>query len=144
MPDGIEIDTSAFNKFARDLKRAEPALAKSLRTNLKLAGELVAVDARARAGFSSRIPGKIKVGVAGKRIRVYVQKIPAPHAGEERAFEHGGRGGKFRHPVFGGNNWVAQEAKPFLRPAALAGRVAVERAAKRAVDDAMRELKSHG
>lgn len=142
MPNEVSIDTSSFHKFARDLKRAEPQLAKKLRTNLKAAGELVAQDACQRAGFSSRIPQNIKVGVAGNKIRVYV---PANKAPEAKPLEHGGRGGKFRHPVYGNReNWVAQDARPFLRPALLARRALVIVAAKKAVDDALREVHSHG
>jgi hypothetical protein len=142
MPNEVTIDTSSFAKFARDLKRAEPRLAKSLRTNMKAAGEIVAEDARQRAGFSSRIPQNIKVGVAGSRIRVYVSAKKAPEA---RPLEHGGREGSFRHPVFGNReNWVPQPARPFLRPALRAKSALVVIAAKKAVDDALREVHSHG
>lgn len=143
MPDSVTIDTSSFRKFARDLKRAEPALAIKLRTNLKAVGELVAVDARSRAGFSSRIPQNIKVGVAGGHIRVYVKKLAPPHKGEERAFEHRGRSGPFRHRVYGKDVWVTQEARPFLKPALVAKQALAVVAARKAVDDALREVRSH-
>lgn len=140
--DGIEIDTSSFTKFARDLRKADAALAQRLGKNLKAAGEIVAADARRRAGFSSRIPSSIRVMRAGDKIRVEAVAKKAPDA---RVLEHGGLMGKFRHPVFGNrDNWVAQQARPFLRPAAIAGRAAVVRAAQKAVDEALREVHSHG
>lgn len=138
----IEIDTSSFTKFAKDLKRASPELAKSLRKNLKLAGEVVAADARRRSSWSSRIPQAIKVGANRNLIRVYVLKSKAPEA---KPLEHGGQQGTFRHPVFGNREvWVSQPARPFLGPAAEAGRPAALLAAKKAVDDALEEVHSHG
>lgn len=140
--EAIAIDTSSFPKFARDLKRAEPVLAKRLRTNLKAAGALVAEDYRLRAGASSRRGRAVKVGVAGNKIRVYV---PAKNAPEAKALENGGRGGQFRHPVFGNReNWVKQDARPDLHAAARARSPLVLIAAKKAVDDALREVHSHG
>ncbi len=147
MSDTIEIDTSSFNKFARDLKKAEPELAKSLRKNMKAAGEIVAVEARQRAGFSSRIPGNIKVGVAGARIRVYVKPLAKPHFKEDFAQENKGKSGMIRHKTFGhADRWTSKNspAHPFLKPALEARRALVVVAAKKAVDDALRQVHSHG
>lgn len=142
MANAIEIDMSSFNKFARDLRQADRELSRQLGRNLKAAGEIVAADARRRAGFSSRIPKSIVVRRAGAKIRVEARANIAPNA---KPIEHGGKGGMFRHPVYGNReNWVSQEAKPFLRPAAEAGRAAVIVAAKRAIDDALAEVHSHG
>ena len=145
----VSIDTSSFAKFSRDLKRAEPVLARELRKDMLAAGEVVAVGARTLArGFSrkgdgtDRIPANIKVGVAGNRIRVYVPQKRAPEA---RVIEHGGQPGTFRHPVFGNPDvWVSQPAHPFLHPAADAARPAVVVLAKRAIDKALSEVHSHG
>ena len=138
----IQIDTSSFAKFARALKEIDPKLKSELRRELKAAGEVVAVDARARAAFSTRIPGRIKVGVTGNTIRVYVQPIKeAGHVREEFAFENKGKTGTFRHPVGGDrNNWVDQQAHPFLKPAAEAHSAEVVAGARRAVDAAMKEV----
>jgi hypothetical protein len=47
--------------------------------------------------------------------------VDAKSAPEARPLEHGGSGGEFRHPVFGGGNktrdqwtWVEQPARPFF------------------------------
>lgn len=136
MSDGISIDTSSFAKFARDLARVDLALKAEMRKEMKAAGEIVATEARARAGFSTRIPGSIKVGVAGNKIRVYAQAKKAPEA---KPLENGGQDGTFRHPVFGDRqNWVSQPARPFLRPALEANGAAAVAAAKRAVETALR------
>lgn len=142
MTDGVSIDTSSFTKFARDLKEASPELRSALRIELKAAGELVAEEARALAGFSSRIPGAIKVSAAGNAIKVYVLAKKAPNA---KPLEHGGKGGTFRHPVFGDRDvWVSQQARPFLWPALMANKGRAVEAAKRAVDRALRKVHSHG
>ncbi len=152
MTDELKIDTSSFAAFSRDLKRADPKLQKELRTNLKAAGELVAVDARRRAGaFSSRIPGAIKVGVAagssrigkgGVKIKVYVDAKKAPHG---RPYEGITGNSTFRHPVDKEREtWVDQATHHYLRPAMEAGRVAVLAASKRSVDKALAEVHNHG
>lgn len=144
--DSVMIDLSSFRKCADDFRRAEPALAMKLRSNLKAVGELVAADARQRAGFSSRIPSRIRTrGSRSGGIRIYVLPIAGKHKGEERAYEHKGRAGQFRHPVFGNKqNWVGQQARPFLRPALEAKKAIAVAAAKNAVESALREVHSHG
>lgn len=143
MTDNVSIDMSSFRKFASDLRKAEPLLLKELNTRMKLAGEIVASDARSRAGFSTRIPGSIKVGVSAARgVRVYARQAQAPDA---RPLEHGGIPGVFRHPVFGNRqNWVDQPAHPFLHPALEAGKPAALLEADKAVQAAFNEVKSHG
>ena len=145
MTDGVSIDVSSFKRFAKDMKVAEVEIKTQLRRELKAAGELVAQDARARAGFSSRIPQRIKVGVAGNTVRVYVLPLKAvPHRGEERALEHGGKEGTFRHPVNKDRTkWGNQAARPYLGPAFDGvGLPAAVAGAERAVDKALRAI--HG
>ncbi len=142
MTDAIKIDTSSFTKFAKDLKDADKKLRRELSRNMKLAGELVAADARQRAGFSSRIPQNIKVGVRANIIRIFVNQSGAPEA---KPLEHHGKEGTFRHPVFGNKDvWVSQPAHPFLAPALAAKKEESVLAAKKAVDDALAEVHSHG
>jgi len=138
----VSIDTSSFAKFARELKALDPKLKSELRKELKVAGEAVAVEARARSDFSTRIPGRIKVGVSGNTIRVYVQPIKeAGHVREEFALENKGKSGTFRHPVGGDRtNWVNQQARPFLKPAAEAKAAEVVLAARRAVDEVLKKV----
>lgn len=102
----------------RDLGKIPKELKRELRPGLRAAGRVVADDAKVRASWSNRIPGATRVSVtfSGKRpgVSVVVNKQKAPDA---RPFEHGGRDGTFRHPVFGRDVWVSQKARPFLAPA---------------------------
>lgn len=153
MTDTIDIDTSSFAKFSADLRRAAPELQKQLRKELKAAGELVAEDARRRAGsFSTRIPGAIKVGVAagssrigkgGVKIRIYVDANKAPHG---RPIEGITGNSFFRHPTDGEERqtWVNQPTRHYLRPAMQAGRITVIKGAQDAISKALREVHSHG
>ena len=148
MSDGVSIDTSSFAKFARDLRAVAPELKLELLREMKQAGEIIAEDARGRANSfqrkgpgTSRIADSIKVSVSGDAIKVVANKKKAPEA---RVIEHGGQGGKFRHPTFGDReNWVDQDAHPFLRPAMLANREMVVAAVKRAVAKALEKVHSH-
>lgn len=112
MADEIEHLIRDLGKIPQDLKR-------ELRPGLRAAGRVVADEAKVRASWSTRIPGATRVSVtfSGKRpgVSVVVNKTKAPDA---RPFEHGGRTGIFRHPVFGNRDvWVSQKARPFLAPA---------------------------
>lgn len=140
--DQVQIDTSSFAKFAKDLKRVDEKLAKDLNRNLRAAGELVAAKARANASWSSRIPQSIKVRRSSNAIKVLSLRAQAPEA---RPLEHGGQPGTFRHPVFGDREvWVSQPARPFLHPALIETGPAAVLAAKKAVESALREVHSHG
>jgi hypothetical protein len=77
---------------------------------------------RRNASWSGRIPGAVRAQpfFTAKRagVRIIVDAKAAPEA---RPLEHGGNGGEFRHPVFGGGNktrdqwtWVEQPARPFF------------------------------
>lgn len=153
MTDSIRIDASSFASFSRDLKKASPELQKELRTGIRVAGEIVATDARRRAGdFSTRIPGAIKVGVAagssrvgrsGVSIRVYVDKKKAPHG---RPIEGIGGNSTFRHPTDGPErqHWVNQPTKHYLAGATRAKKAETLIAARKAVRRALRQVHSHG
>ncbi len=153
MADTIDIDTSSFAAFSKDLKKASKELQTQLRKELKAAGEIVADDARHRASnFSTRIPGAIKVGVAagstrigkgGVKIRVYVDAKKAPHG---RPIEGITGNSFFRHPTDGEDrqHWVDQKTIHYLKPAIVAGRVMVVKGAQTAISKALREVHSHG
>ncbi|MCP2339165.1 HK97 gp10 family phage protein [Actinomadura rupiterrae] len=127
-------------KLVHDLGKIPPELKRALRPGLRTAGRIVAEDAQARASWSTRIPAaiKVRVGLTGRSagVSVVVNRKVAPHA---RPFEHGGRDGTFRHPVYGHRKtWVAQRARPFLAPALEAKGDAAERQIAEAVDKATR------
>ncbi len=111
----VTVDTTSLEKFARNLKADAPKISRVLNTELKAAGELVAVEARLKAGwFSSRIPQTIRVTASGAKVTVKAGGAKAPHAAP---FENKGERGSFRHPVFGNREvWVSQKAQPFLGP----------------------------
>lgn len=135
---GGGVDTRDFAKFAKALRKAAPAMAVALRTNLRAAGEIVAVEARKNANEISpdgRIAKTVKVRVSGATVSVVMGGPGAPHAAP---IEHKGTAGKFRHPVYGNKNvWVDQDAHPMLHPALAKAKPAAEAAAVDALDTAI-------
>lgn len=142
----FEIDGEAFRTFQRELRKTEPALAKSLNKELRnVVKDKVVPAAKANASWSTRIPGAIKPQVTTKQIGVRVAGSGSGRKGAIRqaahgyAFENTSNTGWFRHPVFGNRNvWVNQNARPFLRPAVESNQEAVVTAAMDAVDAAGR------
>jgi len=141
MPDSFGIEAQGLRAFARDLRRADKELAKSLRQELKRVGQIVADDARAIiSADSTRIPQSIKVRVNAKGVSIVAGNARAPHA----AVMEGGPTNKpsFRHPVFGDMSvWVAQDTHPFMVPALKGNEAKVIDAAEHALDEWQREAK---
>lgn len=132
------VDTTGIKGLARDLKAVAPEAAKEFRNGLKVAGELVAEEARVRSSFSKRIPSSIKVRTSGQSVKVIAGGDTAPLAA---AIENKGAG-FVRHPVFGNPQvWTSKGSHgAFLGPAADAKGDAiaplVENAVARAIDKA--------
>lgn len=125
-------------KLVNDLRKIGDGVGRNLGKEFKKAAGPVAQEARANASWSSRIPGAITVGVSSSRrfpgAQIKVSKDKAPHA---RLYEYPGRGGSFRHPVYGNREvWVEQRGRPFIRPAVRAKGGEFVKAADRAVDSA--------
>jgi hypothetical protein len=125
-------------KLVNDLRKIGDGVGRNLGKEFKKAAGPVAQQARANASWSSRIPGAITVGVSSSRrfpgAQIKVSKDKAPHA---RLYEYPGRGGSFRHPVYGNREvWVDQQGRPFIRPAVRAKGGEFVKAADRAVDSA--------
>lgn len=124
-----------------DLGKIPLELRRELRPALASAAEPILRDAKARAGWSSRIPGAITIKSSFSEsrpgVRLVVSQARAPHA---RPFEGLSRSGSsFRHPVFGNREvWVAQRTRPFFFPAVRAGREQVAAAAADALAAAAR------
>lgn len=138
----LSIDVSQLKPLARDLRRAEPLLAKNFLTSLGKAGDVVAQSARQKADFSTRIPGTVKVRRRGVAVRVQAGGNLAPGAA---AIDNRGRTGTFRHPVFGNRNvWVSQQAHPFLEPARDEHLGDLEQLVLNAVDQAFVSAGWHG
>jgi len=114
-----KIDVSELKTLGKVLRKAAPAVARDFGKGLLAYGELVAVDAKQNASWSSRIPGTIKARRRAQSVTVMAGGSSAPHA---PAYENKGRGGSFRHPVFrtdvNPDTWVQESARPFLGPAA--------------------------
>jgi hypothetical protein len=134
---GISVDTRDFKKFASALRRADPVMTRSLRTKLRMAGSIVAVEAAANvAPYSKTIPPTIKV-----RVNSLVVTVTAK--GELAGlFEFGnagaGGGGSFRHPLFGNTDyWYAQKMHPFMYKALEAKADVVEEMVGVALDEAL-------
>lgn len=106
-------------RLIEDVGKIPKDLKIKLRPGLREAGQLVRDRARLNASWSTRIPAatRVSVGFTARNpgVAVQVNKNRAPHA---RPFEHGGREGSFRHPVFGHRDrWESQKARPFLAKA---------------------------
>jgi hypothetical protein len=119
-----------------DLGKMPVELRRELRPAMRKAAQPILRDAKARAAWSSRIPGAIKIGTSftarNPGVRLIVDSRKAPHG---RPFEHGsGRNKRLRHPVFGNRElWVEQAPRPFFFPAVRAGEGAVLAATNAAV-----------
>jgi hypothetical protein len=130
-----------IERLIHDMGRIPDDLRKKLRPRLRIAGRIVADDAKARASWSTRIPRAIRVSTSftGRRpgVSVIVNKSKAPHA---RPYEHGGEPGKFRHPRWGDRRrWFDQQARPFLAPALQAKGDTAGRLITEAVDQTTRD-----
>jgi hypothetical protein len=116
----LAVDAQGLRQLARDVNRiADKDLRLRFRKGLNKAGEIVAAEARSRSGWSSRIPSTIRTGVTTRGVYVRAGGPRAPHA---VTFEGKADGSARRHPVFARGarsnwTWVAQDPRPFLRPA---------------------------
>lgn len=111
----VEIQAFGLREAARDLKAAGTKLPRQLGKRLKQAGELVAVDARQRASWSTRIPGSIRVTGGATSVSIKAGGPKAPHAAP---YEGAAGQATFRHPVYGNRHaWRTQATRPYLRPA---------------------------
>lgn len=128
------VDTRELKEFIADLKRAGPAAARGMRTVVRGAAEIVAVEARADVSQHSRsIPPTIKARAYLSARRASVATVTAGRGVPLAALYELGNKGRpthaptFRHPVFERSaegrlqqtsDWVDQERFPFLLPAA--------------------------
>ena len=133
----IRVDTAELKRLARDFTGAAGDIPRASVVGVNAGGELIASEARARSGWSSRIPRSIRVKRGPRGVAVTAGGAEAPHA---PAYEHGGVPGTFQHPTFGHRDrMVSQAARPFLGPAEEAKNQEVDRALLAAVDVAMRK-----
>lgn len=139
------IDLREFKKLTRDLKAFKPD--KQVKKALKVAGELIATDARIMVGpYSQTVPGSIKVRTRKTSISIIAGGAGVPMAG---LLELGNRGrgsskSKFRHPVYGTEAWVDQPMHPYLLRATIKNLRSIERFEGEIVAEAFREVGWHG
>ena len=140
------VDLKELRQLTRDFRGWNPD--KDLKKMLRVAGQLIADDARAIiSASSSTVPPTIKVRISKTRISVVAGGPGVPlggllelgntaGAGKSRVASKGGR---FRHPVFGDKSvWVDQPMHPYLLPAAEANRRRIEQLEGQAVAESFR------
>lgn len=134
----LNITSDQLRAYATQAAQAAPAIAAGLKVGLRSAAEMVAVEARSRSRWSERIPGSIRTTTRLASARV---TAGGPKAPEAAPLNNRGRGGTFRHPVFGDPSvWVDQEARPFLQPALGAKADAVADAIANGVEQGLLEV----
>ena len=131
---GFAVNTDDVKALIKDLKAAGPAASRGLRTTIKSAAEIVAVEARSNASqHSQSIPPTIKARTYLSATKASAATITAGKGVPLAAlYELGNVGGRddsktFRHPVFERNAdtgkleqtdaWVEQARYPYLQPA---------------------------
>lgn len=135
------LEYASIKMLARELGQVPIELRRELRPRIRAGSDEIVRDMRARASYSSRIPGAIRSTVSfasrsgGVTIRVDARR--APHA---RPLEGAStRGSTFRHPVFGNRDvWVSQATRPFFFPAVKAGQAQLRRHISEAVRASLR------
>lgn len=131
-------------KLARDLRALGGKTSRNLNKQYKSAVGVIAMNARGRASWSTRIPAALKVRTSRSVARPGADIVVSgpPHA---RLFEGLTKGGRktFRHKVFDNpprpTKWVSQATRPYIRPAVAEGREGLKTAVDKAVIEAARE-----
>lgn len=149
--DGISAGVANAAVLREALNRIPSQLQRQTRSALRLAAAPIVADAKARASWSTRIPGAIssRIRFAGNKagVRITVSAAKADHARPYEGLLARARDSRrigFRHPVFASERfrqqwvWVNEPFRPFLQPAVEAGSPGVERALLAAVDDVLR------
>ncbi len=114
----ISLDARQLRSAKRAINTIIPTdIRNEMRSTLRTIGRTLKTEAVAAARFSID-PKVVKVRTAGPRVVLSVTKSEdKPHHGEALAFEHEGKPGSFRHPVYGHRStWVSQQARPWLTP----------------------------
>jgi len=118
---GLGVSVQGLSKVSRDINNiGNIALRASFQSALKDAGTLVANDAKARASFSTRIQGSIRVVLTARTLAIRAGGASAPMA---ITFESLDGTTPYRHPVFArGSNrkkwtWRPQTPRPYMVPA---------------------------
>lgn len=112
------VEFSSVRKLAQQFGTLPMDTRRELRPRMRAAGELVRRDLQGSySAWSTRIPGAVRLttsfGSKTGGVRIFVDAGRAPHA---RPIENEGAEGTFRHPLWGTDVWVEQEARPTFFP----------------------------
>jgi len=114
----LHFESVELRRLFGELKAAGDGLHIELRRGIKEAGDDAKKAVQGAAAWSTRIPGATRVSTSfsasSAGARIVVNARAAPNA---RPINNNGRGGTFRHPVFGTKTWVSQPARPFMAAA---------------------------
>lgn len=111
----VQVTSTDLRQLYVDLKAVEGNLRVELRKGITAAAKPIVAAVQREASWSSRIPAAVKAKTsfaaksAGVAITVDSRKAP-----EAAPLENQGNTGTFRHPVFGTDTWVTQQAQPFF------------------------------
>lgn len=112
----LHVESRDLQRLFAQAKAAEGSLQVELRRGIREAAAPMVAAVKANASWSSRIPSAVraKPSFTARRAGVSIV-VDAGRAPEARPLENGGKGGNFRHPVYGNTrNWVSQPARPFF------------------------------
>lgn len=142
---GASPASSEMGRLARDLHKMEASGRRHLAARFATIGQPLLATARRNAGWSSRIPAAISVkGIANQNtarigLQLRVSARDAPHARPYEGISQQGTDRYWRHPVFGHDVWVSQQARPYAMPAVLERSDDARRAVLDAYEDAARD-----
>jgi hypothetical protein len=134
----VQVRIEGLPAVRHALESLPAAVRKSYDRRVVPVAAVIAADARRRASWSRRIPRAIVSSVIAKGAQITVRAATAPHG---PLYEGSGRGGSFRHPLFGNRrSWYQQRTRPFVQPAVDAREHSLESAGNAAVDDGKRQV----
>ncbi len=112
----VAFNVTGYPEVQRALKRFDAEAHKELNRVIRFEVRAVAVVAKGNASWSKTIPASITTTVTRRGAGVKTRRKVAPVGA---LYERGsGRGGSWRHPLFGNTNfWFSQSARPFIQPA---------------------------
>lgn len=138
--------TKELKAFIKEHGKLDKDTKKLLRTRIRESAKKPLAKAKQNASWSTRIPRatSLSIQLTARRtgVTLRTRKAKAPHG---RPYEHRGKKGTFRHPVFGQSleprstwTWVNARARPFLWPAAEPWRKNIDKEIGKAVDEVKR------
>lgn len=137
----LTVTSSDLSKLYADLKGVEGNLRVELRHGVVAGMKPMQAAVKSAASFSTRIPGSIKTKTSFSARKASVAIFADPNIAPEAApINNKGKGGTFRHPVYGNRDvWVSEKARPFFTEPIRAHLPDAERAILAAMDTVARK-----